>query len=75
MAGGVWPGTNNPIDKTEILMDSAFMWIVGKSLPSTYDVLTNALITVENVVYLLGNVTTTTTTHPLTAFIFLVQVV
>ena len=56
-------------------MDSAFMWILGKSLPSTYDVLTNALITVENVVYLLGNVTTTTTTHPLTGFICLVQVV
>ena len=48
-----------------------------KPLPSTYDVLTNALFTVDNVVYLLGNVTTTTTTPtlPLTDFLLLVQVV
>ena len=55
MAGGIWPGDDNPTDTTEILLDSALAWKMVKPLPDVYDVLTNALITVDNVVYLLGN--------------------
>ena len=62
VAGGVWPGDDKPSDKTEILLDSASAWQLAKSLPSAYDVLTNALFTVDNVVYILGNLTTTATT-------------
>ena len=75
MAGGVWPGDDQPSGITEKLLESATAWHLMKPLPSTYDVLTNALITVDNVVYLLGNVTTTTTTLKITDFILLVQVV
>ena len=57
MAGGVWPGDDKPSDKTEILLDSASAWQLAKSLPTAYDVLTNALFTVDNVVYILGNLT------------------
>ena len=75
VAGGVWPGDDEPTDKTELLLDpgTATAWQMAKSLPNLYDVLTNALITVDNVVYLLGNLTTTTSLT-LTPFIFLVQV-
>jgi len=61
VAGGVWPGDNQPTDKTELLVDpsTATAWEMAKPLPKTYDVLTNALITADNVVYLLGGNATT----------------
>ena len=54
VAGGVWPGDDQSTDRTELLLHSALAWTVVKPLPAAYDVLTNALLTVNNVVYLLG---------------------
>ena len=62
--GGVWPGgdpADQPTDKTEFLTASATAWQMAKPLPRVYDVLSNALITVDNVVYLIGNLATSIT--------------
>ena len=59
VAGGVWPGgdpAEQPIDKTELLLPSATKWIMTDPLPMVMQLLTNALVTVENVVYIIGKI-------------------
>jgi len=56
-AGGVWPGgdpAHQPIDKTEFLEAGATAWKMAEPLPVVMQLLTNALINVDNVIYLIG---------------------
>lgn len=56
VAGGFWPGldSDEAIDRTEVLLPPGLAWKVVKPLPATYVGLTNALLTVNNMVFLLG---------------------
>ena len=55
--GGVWPGgdpADQPTDKTELLTASATAWQMAEPLPVVMQLLTNSILTVDNVVYLIG---------------------
>ena len=56
-AGGVWPGgdpANSPIDKTEVLAAGANAWKMAEPLPVVMELLSNSIITIDNVIYLIG---------------------
>ena len=62
--GGVWPGgdpADQPTDKTEFLTASATAWQMAEPLPMVMQLLTNSILTVDNVVYLIGKLLYTET--------------